>query len=172
VVVDVSGVGYEILVPSPIMEEMSIGGRIRLLTYHHVRENGQELFGFTDRGQKELFTLLLGVSGIGPKGALAIMSLGEHEQIRKAIAGGNAAFLAGAQGVGKKSAERVCVELKDKVGVMGGEVVAIPEDGGDDAQTALVTLGYTAAQAAQALAGVDGSLPTEDRVRQALKELA
>lgn len=170
VVVEASGVGYEVLVPQPVLEDINLSAELTLLTYHHVRDSGQELFGFTNRGQKELFALLLGVSGVGPKGALAIMSLSQHEQVRKAIASGNIAFIAGAQGVGKKSAERIVVELKDKVGVVGGQVVEIPDD--DDAHAALMALGYTASQAAQALQNVEIELPTEERVKLALKDLS
>lgn len=170
IVVEAGGVGYELLVPEPVLQDIGLGSEVALLTYHHVRENGQELFGFTESGQKELFTLLLGISGIGPKNALAVMSLGGHEQIRKAIASGNAAFIAGAYGVGKKSAERVVVELKDKVGIMAGQFVPVEDD--DDAHAALMALGYTASQSAQALSSIDSSLDTEKRVKLALKELS
>lgn len=170
VVVEAGGVGYEVLIPEPVAQDINLNAELTLLTYHHVRESGQELFGFTSRGQKELFALLIGVSGVGPKGALAIMSLSEHEQVRKAIASGNIVFIAGAQGIGKKSAERIVVELKDKVGVVGGEVVDIPDD--DDAHAALMALGYTASQAAQALQGIKNELSTEERVKLALKELS
>lgn len=170
VVIETAGIGYEVLLPEPVLSQITRGSQQTFMTYHHIRENGQELFGFVEPGQKELFTLLLGVSGIGPKGAMAILSLGDHGQIRQAIASGNSAYLAGAAGVGKKSAERVSVELKDKVGVIGGQVVTPAAD--DDAQAALEALGYSPHQAAQALVNVKSDLKTEERVKQALRELS
>lgn len=171
VVVDSSGVGYEILVPLPLLDQLSVGAQVNLLTYHHVRENAQELYGFDQAAAKELFELLIGVSGVGPKSALTVMGLGEQGKIRQAIASGDSAFLAAATGVGKRTAERLSVELKDKVGVIGGKVVAEPGVE-DDARSALMALGYSAAQAAHALSDVKADLSTEQRVRQALKQLS
>lgn len=169
VVVEVGGLGYEVLVPAPLFENLKIGQPAQLFTHHHIRENAQELYGFNSADAKELFELLLGVSGVGPKSALAVMGLGEHDRIRRAVAGEDIALIASASGVGKRTAERICVELKDKVGVMAGYVFA--EHDGDDARAALVALGYSPAQAAQALAEIDTKLSTEERVKKALKEL-
>lgn len=171
VVVFTAGVGYEVIVPQPLLEQLSVGSDVTLLTHHHVRENSQELFGFTQSPAKELFELLLSVSGVGPKGALAVMGLGDQSKIRQAIGAGDIAWLAAASGVGKRTAERITVELKDKVGVIGGQVaggLAV----GDDARSALMALGYTASQASHALAEIEAELPTEERVRQALKLLS
>lgn len=172
VVVDVQGVGYEIMVPPRILEHLALDQTVVLMTYHHVRETGQELFGFLEAGEKELFELLLGVSSIGPRGALAIVSLGDHRDIRKKIAANNIAFIAGASGIGKKTAERVCVELKDKVGVVGSEFIDETGSADDDAHAALVSLGYSSSQAAAALAKTDSDAPSEDRVKQALRQLS
>lgn len=172
IIVDVNGVGYEVNVPTIEFEEALIDQDIILYTYDHVRESSRDLFGFTHSASKELFELLLSVSGVGPRGALAIMSLGDAGQIRKAIAGGNVAFVAGAAGVGKRIAERVTVDLKDKVGVVGGQMVEDGSDSGDDALDALKALGYSAGQASQALGKVDSSLGTQERIKAALKELA
>lgn len=172
IIVDVNGVGYEVNVPSIEFDDALIDQDIILYTYDHVRESSRDLFGFTNTSSKDLFELLLGVSGVGPRGALAIMSLGEAGQIRKAIAGGNVAFVAGASGVGKRIAERVTVDLKDKVGVVAGQVVEDGADSGDDALDALKALGYSAGQASQALSKIDGTLDTQARIKAALKELA
>lgn len=170
VVVEVGGLGYEVLVPAPLLEHLRIGQTAQLFTYHHIRENAQELYGFNSADAKELFELLLGVSGVGPKSALAVMGLGEHDRIRRAVAGEDIALIASASGVGKRTSERICVELKDKVGVIAG--YAFDERDGDDARAALVALGYSPAQAAQALSEIDAKLSTEERVKKALKELA
>ncbi len=169
VVVDVGGVCYEVLVPQPILQTLSPGSQMELLTYHLVRENSQELYGFDKTGAKRLFEMLLSVSGIGPKSALAIMSLGDEDRLRAAIAGEDVAFLAAANGVGKKSAERTVIELKDKVDPVAGIGKAVT---GDDAAAALVSLGYNQNQAAQALSGIEPGLPTETRVKEALKKLS
>lgn len=170
-IVDVNGVGYELFVPLLVFDDSQIDQDIILYTYDHIRESSRDLFGFADTASKELFELLLSVSGIGPRGALAIMNLGEATQIRKAIAGGNVAFVAGASGVGKRIAERVTVDLKDKVGVMAGQDVSGAVTG-DDALDALKALGYSASQASQALSKVDGELNTQGRIKAALRELS
>lgn len=171
VVVFVAGIGYEVLVPQPLLSQLPVGQDVTLLTHHHIRENSQELYGFTEGAAKELFEQLLSVSGVGPKGALAVMGLGDQSKIRQAIGAGDVAWLAAASGVGKRTAERITVELKDKVGIIGGQAVgAIMVD--DDARSALMALGYSVSQASHALSGIDAKLPTEERVRQALKRLS
>lgn len=169
VVLDVGGVGYEVLAPQTVLEDLSVGTDSTLLTYHHIRENAHELYGFSEVEAKQLFEQLLGVSGIGPKSALAIMSLGDQQRLRGAIAGEDAAFIATASGVGKRSAERVIVELRDKVGEF---LAGSPTPAGDDAAAALVALGYNQAQAAEALRGIDSDLPTEAKVKAALRQLS
>lgn len=169
VVVDVGGLGYEILAPAPVLENLKAGEDARLLTHHHIRENQQELYGFADAEAKDLFEQLLGVSGIGPKSALAIMSLGDQARLRQAIAGEDAAFIAAASGVGKRSAERVIVELKDKVGELQGGPAG---QSGDDATAALMALGYNAPQAAGALRDLPADMELEQKVKAALKKLS
>ncbi len=170
-VIDVAGVGYEVLVPEIDLDQFQLEEDVLLYTYFHVRENSQELFGFSSSGAKNLFKQLIGVNGVGPKSALAIMGLGDEKQIKSAIGSGNIAFITAASGVGKKAAEKVVLELKDKVGVMAGQVIEDIPSGGDDALEALISLGYTRAHSAQALAKV-GEGSTEDRVKLSLKELA
>ena len=170
VIIDVQGVGYEIAVAAHDYDAMQLGEVVKLYTYHHIREQAQELFGFSSRAAKKLFEL-----GVGPKAALAILSLGEAEQVRNALANADAAFIQKASGVGKKTAERVVVDLRDKVGVPTYYVthdapVQAELDTNDEALEALVALGYTLADATKALAHVDTSLPTAQRVTMALKQ--
>jgi Holliday junction DNA helicase RuvA len=168
-VVDVSGVGYELKVSAIDLEHVSKGQTVQFSTYFHVRENSQELFAFSDPEAKHLFEQLIGVNGVGPKGAMSIMGLGERTQIQNAIASENIAYISGASGVGKKVAERICVDLKDKVGVFG-EFATVSQKS-DDALDALVALGFAKGQAAQVLSALDSELSTEDKVKRALKEL-
>lgn len=172
VIVDVSGIGYEVAVPLGDFEAVTLDETVKFYTYHHVREQAEELFGFSSLAAKKLFELLITVQGVGPKAALAILSLGPAEQVRNAIANGDVAFVTKASGVGKKSAERVIVDLADKVGLPTRyEKAAIQTElnTNDEALEALMALGYTLADATKALEKVDRTLPTGQRVREALK---
>lgn len=172
VIVDVAGVGYEILTPLGDFETAQLEKSVKFYTYHHVREQAQELYGFSSLAAKKLFEMLITVQGVGPKAALAILSLGSAEQVRNAIAHNDSAYITGATGVGKKTAERVVVDLHDKVGTATAYGAAHPVqtelDTSDEALEALMALGYTLADANKALDGVDRTLPTSQRVRHAL----
>lgn len=172
VIVDVAGVGYEVQVALGDYETLRLDEKVKLYTFHHVSENAENLYGFSTLAAKKLFELLITVQGVGPKAALAILSLGAAEQVRNAIANGDAAYVTGASGVGKKSADRVIVDLKDKVGLPTkyDAPVQAELDTSDEALEALMALGYTLADASKALEGVDAKLPTSQRVRQALRE--
>lgn len=175
VVVDVGGLGYEVQVANLDYDHVSPGDEAKFYTYHHVREQSEELYGFSTLTAKRLFELLITVQGVGPKAALSILSLGEGESVRSAIASADVAFIARASGVGKKTAERVTVDLRDKVGaptyVPGYDPVtgAVSNLAGDEALDALMALGYNLAEATEALAGIDPGLPTAKRVSEALK---
>ena len=175
IIVDVSGVGYEMLVPVPDFEASNLGEERKFYTYHQVRENAEELYGFSSLVAKKLFELLISVQGVGPKAGVAIMSLAEAEEVRNAIANGDTAFISKAAGVGKKSAERVIVDLRDKVGIpshYGATEVKFgvkANDEPDEALDALIALGFPLKEATAALEKVDASLPVEERVRLALK---
>ena len=174
IVVDTGGVGYEVYVAAGDFERFSVGGEGKIYTYHHVREQAEELFGFSSLAAKKLFQLLITVQGVGPKAALAILSLGEAEIVRNAIANADHAFIQKAAGVGKKTAERVVVDLSDKVGVPAAYDRAdlLPQTSSntaDEALEALVALGYTLADATRPLEGVDPALPTAERVTRALR---
>ncbi|MFZ2494911.1 MAG: Holliday junction branch migration protein RuvA [Candidatus Saccharimonadales bacterium] len=173
VIVDVQGVGYEVNVPLGDFDIATLDQETKFYTYHHVREQSQELFGFSTLTAKKLFELLITVQGVGPKAALAILSLGNAEQVRNAIANNDATYVSGASGVGKKTAERVVVDLHDKVGLAtqyhSTKAVQTELNTNDEALEALMALGYTLADAAKALEGIDAKLPTAQRVAQALR---
>ena len=173
VIVDVVGVGYEINVTALDYEAVTLDQQVKFYTYHHIREQSQELFGFSSLAAKKLFEMLITVQGVGPKAALAILSLGEAEHVRNAIANADSIYLAKASGVGKKTAERVVVDLSDKVGmpiVYKQEHATQTElNTSDEALEALIALGYNLADATKALDGVDASLPTAQRVTEALR---
>ena len=173
IIVDVSGVGYEVIVPQYEYDKAMLDNSIKLYTYHHIREQSQELFGFSSLAAKKIFELLITVQGIGPKAGIAIMSLGDYEQVRNAIANEDSKYIQKANGVGKKSAERVIVDLKDKVGLatsynteeekVGGDVA------GDEALEALVALGFNLKDAVLSLKDIPEDLPVSERVKIALK---
>ena len=116
-VIDVHGVGYEVSVATNDFDAVILDQEVKFYTYHHVREQSEELFGFSSLAAKKLFEMLITVQGVGPKAALAILSLGDAEQVRNAIANADSSFVQKATGVGKKTAERVVVDLSDKVGL-------------------------------------------------------
>lgn len=175
VIVDVQGVGYEVQVSVGDYEKALLHEEVKFYTYHHIREQSQDLFGFSSLAAKKLFELLITVQGVGPKAALAILSLGESEAVRNAIANSDASFIARASGVGKKSAERVVVDLNDKVGLAlrtNNDVLGNSEviSGSDEALEALMALGYNLNDATKALEGISTDLSTAERVTEALKQ--
>lgn len=175
IVLDVHGVGYEVSVSAGDFEAVVLSQDAKFYTYHHVREQAEELFGFSSLAAKKLFEMLITVQGVGPKAALAILSLGDAEQVRNAIANADSAFVQKAAGVGKKTAERVVVDLSDKVGLptqygRAAAPVQTELNTSDEALEALMALGYTLADATKALENVDVNLPTAQRVTMALKK--
>lgn len=169
-IVDVGGVGYEVQVAQSDFAGSVVGAPIKVFTHDHLRENAHELFGFSDLAAKQLFEQLISVSGVGPKMALAILSLGNANDIRSALAMSDSAYIQQASGVGKRLAERIVVDLKDKVGSSSLNVTAqLPK--GDDALDALLALGYNFHQAGEALRQIDSSLETQTRIKQALQNI-
>ena len=174
-VIDVHGVGYEVRVATNDFDAVILDKEVKFYTYHHVREQSEELFGFSSLAAKKLFEMLITVQGVGPKAALAILSLGDAEQVRNAIANADSGFVQKATGVGKKTAERVVVDLSDKVGLpthYGRTETPLQTElnTSDEALEALMALGYTLADATKALENVDINLPTSQRVTEALKK--
>lgn len=173
VVVDVNGLGYEINLATNDFDETLLDSKVKFHTYHHIREQSQELFGFSSLVAKKLFEMLITVQGVGPKAALAILSLGDSETVRNAIANSDSAFVTKASGVGKKTAERVIVDLSDKVGQAKSYKVTSETTPqmliNDEALEALMALGFNLNDATLALTDVPTDLPTAKRVTMALK---
>lgn len=173
VVLDVHGVGYGLLTPAEDFGKLMTGDEIKFYIYEHIRENSHDLYGFTQADTKRLFEQLLDVNGVGPKMALSILGIGSVEDVRKSIATGDTKFITAAPGVGKRVAERVVVELKDKVGLVAtasnGLFMASTYAEKDEAVQALTALGFTVPDAVAALGGINAKLSTEERVKQALK---
>lgn len=174
IIIDVHGVGYELTITAPDFDNVNLGDETKFYTYHQVRENAEELYGFKSLAAKKLFELLISVQGIGPKAAIAILSLAPPEEVRNAIANADSAFVSKASGVGKKSAERVIVDLRDKVGIPShyGATEATflnPQAAPDEALDALIALGFPLKEATAALEKVDQNLPVEERIKLALK---
>jgi Holliday junction DNA helicase RuvA len=173
-VLDVNGVGYLVAATPSILQQATGGGEVVVETYLHVREDILQLYGFADRAERELFTQLLTVNGVGPKVALAIVSGSPAEELRRAIVREDSARFQAIPGIGKKTAERIVLELKEKIGaavditpLAGGEV-----DAHVVARDALVELGYSLVDAERALAETDPDASAEERVRQALRSRA
>ncbi len=182
VVVDCHGVGYQVFIPVSSYDKLpAVGGEVKLLTYHHViaQDGTQQLFGFATAAERAMFLLLISISGIGPKLACNILSSASITGLRNAIATGDTKTLSSLRGIGKKTAERLVLELKDKVGEATGAPVsaAAAQVAGDpklnDAALALVSLGYKPADAQKAVAAAADKLTTaasvEELVRAALR---
>jgi holliday junction DNA helicase RuvA len=171
VVLDVHGVGYELVVPTSLLASLpAVGDRARVHTRMVVREDSMTLFGFASPDERELFDLLTGVTGVGPKVALAFLSSLKPDALRRAVASGDADALTVVPGVGKKVAQRVVLDLRERLGGEGAEVIAIGPLA--DVRDALLALGLTPAEASQALAHVDpeGKAP-DDLLREALQKV-
>jgi holliday junction DNA helicase RuvA len=172
-VLDVGGVGY-LVAATPTAVRMASGAdEVSLHTYLHVREDAMQLYGFAEAAERELFLHLLSVNGIGPKVALAIVSGSPAAELRRAIVLEDSARFQAIPGIGKKTAERIVLELKEKLGTVD-DVPEQPSGAAPHlvARDALVELGYSVAEAEQALAPVDPDLPAEERVRLALRRAA
>lgn len=175
VIVDVHGIGYEINVAFGDYGDALLNEPVKFYTYHHIREQSQELFGFSTLAAKKLFELLITVQGVGPKAGLAILSLGSAEEVRNAIANSDSAYVTKASGVGKRIAERVVVDLADKVGLPlrhdNSSLTGVSQQvlHSDEALEALMALGYNLNDATNALEGVSTELSTAERVTQALR---
>ena len=167
---DVGGVGYALAVTPTAARLAERGGEVSLETYLHVREDALQLFGFGSAEERDLFAHLLSVNGVGPKVALAIVSGSTPAELRRAIALDDTARFEAIPGIGRKTAQRVVMELKEKL----GSASIVPESSGVAsphlvARDALVELGYSLPEAERALAVTDPELPPEERVRQALR---
>lgn len=174
VVVDVNGVGYGVRVSVSDQAKLMSTEKAQLFIYEHIREDAHDLYGFVEETTKQLFEQLLSVKNVGPRVALSVVDLGSEGSVRSAIASGDVKLLQSAKGVGKRAAEQIVVELRDKLGlVSSSEAEDIVYRGGvgadDEAVQGLMALGYSDADAQRALASIDKALPAEDRIKQALK---
>lgn len=180
-VIDCGGVGYACRTTTYTLSALTKGQETKLYTYLNVREDAMELYGFISENEKNCFTMLIGVSGVGPKAALSILSATTPEGLATSIITGNEKALMVAPGIGKKIAQRVILELKDKLskGQLPAEesyggtgVTVIPQDKASEASAALAVLGYGAAEISAALKGLDlESMTLEEIVRQSLKKM-
>jgi len=173
-VLDVNGVGYLVAATPAVLRRATAGAELTVETYLHVREDALQLYGFADAEERELFVHLLTVSGIGPKVALAVVSGSPASELRKAIALGDHARFQAIPGIGKKTAERIVLELKEKLGTVVETGLSAVSDAPSHlvARDALVELGYALVDAERALAEIDPDLPAEERVRLALRGAA
>lgn len=174
VVLDVHGIGYGVQVTVEDYGRLQNGQETKLYIYEHIREQAYDLYGFTHIDTKRLFEQLLNVKNVGPKVAMAVLDVGTADVVRAAIANGDVKLLQSAKGVGKRAAEQIVVELRDKVGLGSSEaaegIVYRPGiDTQDEAIEALIALGYTPADASLALKDIDKTLPAEERIKLALK---
>lgn len=174
VVIDCAGIGYGVQVTAEDHGRLVIEQEAKLYVYEHIREQSFDLFGFVQLDTKRLFEQLLGVKNVGPKVALAVLDIGTAPGVRGAIAAGDVKLLQSAKGVGKRAAEQIVVELRDKVGLGASEAAEgiVTRPGvvsGDEAVEALISLGYSPQDATAALKDIDKDLPVEERIKLALK---
>ena len=180
-VIDCGGVGYACRTTSYTLSALTVGKQAKLFTHLNVREDAMELYGFSSENERNCFQMLIGVSGVGPKAALSILSATTPEGLATSIITGNEKALMVAQGIGKKIAQRVILELKDKLAggqlpmeesYGGSGVSVIPQDKASEASAALAVLGYGPGEITMALKGLDlDALSLEEVVRQALRKM-
>ena len=179
-VIDCGGVGYACAATNYTLSQLKKGERARLYTYLNVREDAVELFGFASQSELRSFKMLIGVSGVGPKAALSILSAATPQQLAMAVVMGDEKTLTAAPGIGKKIAQRIILELKDKLAKeqgsfeAGGAPVSLPVQSSKagEAAAALAVLGYGSQEIGAALKGIDmDALPLEEIIRQSLKKM-
>lgn len=174
-VLEVHDIGYQIFVNDKVWEQSKVGGRMSLFIHQYIREDAWNLYGFVSEDERELFNLLLSVTGIGPKSAWGILNIAAPAEIKAAIAYNDASVLTRVSGIGKKTAERIVLELKSKFsdykGIITG-VSSISPNVDIEAIDALVGLGYSESQARHALARVPSGIKSaEEKIKAALKEI-
>jgi len=179
--IDVGGVGYGVFMPSQLLERLpGIGQEVKLFTYLNVREDAMQLYGFFRKDELEIFKQILGVSGIGPKGGLNILSLLSVDELRFAVLSGDVKAISKAQGVGKKTAEKLIIELKDKLKIE--DMIPITQEDVIDTSTrrgvqgeaiqALVALGYGNTESLQAVRQIEiGNKSVEEVLKEALRKM-
>lgn len=174
VVLECGGVGYGVQMTAGDADRQLIGDDLRVYVYEHIKEDAHTLYGFAQLSDKQLFEQLLSVKNVGPKVAISLLDIGPSQSVRAAIASGDIKLLQSAKGVGRRAAEQIVVELRDKVGLLvsgaAEDIVGRSGvDASDEAAQALMSLGYSEADAVIALQGIDAELPAEERIKLALK---
>jgi Holliday junction DNA helicase RuvA len=177
IILEVGDLGYQVFVSPVMYAELTIGDRLEIYTHHHVREDADTLYGFKNLEELEMFELLLSISGVGPKSALGVLSIAKVEDIKSSIARGDATMLTKVSGIGRKTAERIVLDLRDKI--VGLDSSSYGNLAGGDSSTnsdeidALISLGYPVQQAREALRQVDPKITKPgERIRGALKILS
>jgi Holliday junction DNA helicase RuvA len=173
VVLEVSNVGYTIFVSDNFLNELKADQMIEIFTHQHVKEDALDLYGFKSLAELEFFKLLISVSGVGPKSALSVLAIANLDDIKESIVQGDSHLLTKVSGIGKKTAERVVLELKDKLFKMGGDYDLSKVGFVGEEIDALMALGYSMFEAREALKQVDNDiLDSTERIRQALKKMS
>jgi Holliday junction DNA helicase RuvA len=173
-VLSIGGIGYGVLLTLSNLDRVITGEKAKLYIYENIKEDTYDLFGFIKLDDKKLFEQLLSVKNVGPKVAMSVLDIGGANEVRAAIASGDVKRLQTAKGVGKRAAEQIVVELRDKVGLLASDsaediVNRGSVDTQDEAAQALVSLGYSEVDAQLALKHIDPNLTTEERIKLALK---
>lgn len=183
VVIDCGGVGFEINTSSYTVSQLKAGDKAKLFTYVYIREDAMDIYGFVSKSEKRCFEMLIGISGVGPKAAIAILSTGSPENLVMNIISGNDKALTAAPGIGKKIAQRIILELKDKLAKETAEISfgdvpsftpasAVENTKISDASAALMVLGYSAAEINTALKKIDvEKLSLEEIIKTCLKQM-
>ena len=175
VLVETGGLGYKVFVPDDVFNSLRIGEQTFLYTHHHIKEDSQSLYGFFSSDEKELFELLLSISGIGPKVAISVLNSATINELRAAVVGDNPEILTGIAGIGAKTAKRIVLELKNKIKISDVKSMGVESTNLGahmDAHEALLKLGYNSVEARAALKMIPNSVKDSDeKVRMALKNL-
>lgn len=173
IIIDVGGVGYKVFTTLDMLHVVKKNTSVKIWTHLAVRENSMDLYGFNEQPELEFFEMLITISGIGPKSALGILSVAPIETLRKAVSTGDTSYLTKVSGIGKKNAEKIVLELKDKLGSIDGFAgdEMLKED--TDAIEALQALGYSAQEAREALKKTSGKASgVNAKIKEALKHIA
>tara|TARA_B100001741_G_C16360557_1_gene508429 strand:+ start:200 stop:772 length:573 start_codon:yes stop_codon:yes gene_type:complete len=170
-IIDVQGVGYKVSVPLPVLGDFALGEAVSLYTYHHIREQSMDLYGFEDTEALRFFEMLLSVSGIGPKSALGILNIADPSTLKKAIIAGDTAHLVKVSGIGKKSAEKIALELRDKF-EESDTIDGVSMQNDVDTLEALISLGYSQQESREVLKKIPSEIiGTNEKIKEALKLL-
>ncbi len=173
IVLEINNVGYTVFVSDNFLNELKVDQIVEVFTHQHVKEDALDLYGFKSLEELEFFKLLISISGVGPKSALSVLAIANLSDIKDSIVREDSHLLTKVSGIGKKTAERVVLELKDKLFKMGGDYDLSESSFSGDEIDALMALGYSMPKAREALKQVDNDiLDSAERIRQALKKMS